>query len=395
MTKAATRSIEPPFTFDTKVVRSTMSGLLNDTPVIVQQGGTFSGKTFGVLLSIYLCASMAKEPVVISIVGCTLPHLKRGALRDFVGICEELGGIESWNKTENTFTIGRATIEFFPADNNDKVRGGKRDYLFINEGNLINYERARQLMLRTKATAIIDYNPVSAFWVHAKILNRPDILFKRTTWKDNPSTPEKVIKDLARLKETDPMMYQVYAEGRTGRVQGVIFTNVEYAADPFPKAAQRRSYGLDFGFSNDPTALVRFGTLSGKIHVEELIYETGLTNADIARKLKDMRISRSEEIIADSAEPKSIATLRRAGYNVRPSVKGPDSIRAGIALLKSWPIVVHTPCANLRREFDNYRWKEDNEGNYTARPIDDHNHALDALRYIASAKLRPPKFRIL
>lgn len=372
-----------------------MAGLLNDTPVIVHQGGTYSGKTFGVLLSLYLWSSMAKEARVISIVGCTLPHLKRGALRDWVAICEELGGIESWNKAENTFQIGQTTIEFFPADSDGKVRGGKRDYLFINEGNLINYERARQLMMRTKCSTIIDYNPVSAFWVHDRILTRDDILFKRTTYLDNPSTPDKVIKDLERLRETDPMMYKVYAEGRTGKVEGVIYTGVEYSPAPFPKEARRRSYGLDFGYTHDPTALVRFGTLSGRIHLEELIYETGMTNQDIAGRLRTLGIARTEEIVCDSAEPKSIAELRRAGFNARPCAKGADSIRNGISLLKSWPITVHGEAANLRKEFSNYRWKKDTSGNYTTIPVDEYNHGLDATRYIASAKLKPSKYRML
>lgn len=379
-----------PIIFDTKVFRSTIAGLIRKMPVIVHQGGTYSGKTFSILAAIhqYLDVEREGERLVTSVVSCTMPHLKRGALRDFQEITQHLGGFGSWQKSDNIFRIGGGIIEFFSADDDGKVRGGKRDILFVNEGNLINYERYRQLAMRTRQTVIIDYNPVAEFWCHEHILKRQDILFKRSTYLDNPATPKKVIDDIERLKDIDPELYRIYALGLTGNIQGLIYSNFELVNE-FPAECKRVCYGLDFGFSNDPTALVKFGYLHGEIFAEELIYETGLTNQDIARKFRELNIYQGAEIFADSAEPKSIEEIRREGFNIRPAQKGPDSIRHGINLIKQHKVNLTKSSTNMDKERRNYRWKEDRDGNATDKPIDAFNHGLDALRYAATMKLRP------
>lgn len=380
--------------FDTKVFRSTMAGLLAGVPVIVHQGGTYSGKTFSVLAAVhqYLAIERARSKMIASIVSCTIPHLKRGALRDWTTICDACGGLDTWQRSDNLFTIGSSLVEFFSADDDGKVRGGKRDILFVNEGNLINFERYRQLAFRTRATVIIDYNPVSEFWLHEHIIRQPGVLFKRSTYHDNPTTPQKVKDDVERLKDIDEQLYRVYALGLTGRIQGLIYPHVELV-DAFPDEARKTCYGLDFGFTNDPTALVRFGEHSGAIYADELIYETGMTNQDISRRMKDLGIRRDDEIFADAAEPKSIEELRRDGWNVRAAKKGPDSVRHGILLLKERPLRLTKRSVNMDKERRNYRYKTDKDGRSLNEPIDLFNHGMDALRYAASMKLTPGALR--
>lgn len=376
--------------FDTKVFRST-AGVLSlgaeyGIDTLIHQGGTYSGKTYSILLALHAWAKQQKEDMIISVVSCTVPHLKRGALRDWVNICEKLGGMEGWNKTDNIFHLGKTTLEFFSADDDGKVRGGKRDVLFVNEANLINYERFRQLSMRTRKCVILDYNPVSEFWAHEKLIGRSSTLFKITTYKDNPSTPPKVIKDIERLKETDPELYRVYGEGMTGSLQGVIFTNINVVPE-FPVDYKRAALGLDFGFTNDPTAVVMIAQAHGELYCKEVIYETGMTNDDIYKELRAQGLH-GLEVWADAAEPKSIEELRRLGLNVRAAEKGPESVRLGISILKKYRINITADSANWRKEASNYRWKIDANGNTTNTPMDDWNHCWDAARYWAIMKLR-------
>lgn len=384
-----TQSIDAaPIVFKNKVLFATMTALVTGVPVLVHQGGAYSGKTYNILVSLhqYLSQEVRDRRMIVSVVACTFPHLRRGALRDFIDICGHLGGLDTYNKGESTFQIGASTVEFFSADNDGKVRGSKRDLLFINEANLINFERYRQLAMRTRQTVIIDYNPVAEFWCHEHIIPRPDTVFKRTTYLDNPVVPDKVKQDIERLKDVDEQLYRVYALGLTGQASGVIYTNVELV-DEFPDEAKKVCLGLDFGFSADPCALVLFGELHGEIYAEELLYETGLTNQDLSRRLRELGVSRNIEIFADSAEPKSIEEIRREGWNIRPAIKGADSVRHGIQLLRERKINITKSSLNLDKERRNYTWKTSPDGNPLPVPVDAFNHALDALRYAASAKL--------
>jgi len=357
--------------------------------LIIQQGGTWSGKTFGVLTALYLLAVSTEQPLLISVVGVTVPHLKRGALRQFIDIVNELGRVDAYNRTDQIFQIGESRIEFFSADDDGKVRGSKRDILFVNECNLLNYEKYRQLSMRTAQTTILDFNPVGEFWLHDKILPTADkstYLFKRTTYHDNPSVPEKVQKEIELLKETDPQLYRVYAEGKTGMIQGRIFDNVQFVST-FPDDCKKVAYGLDFGFTNDPTCLVRAGVLHGQLYLQELIYETGLTNQDIATRLQELKLTYQDEIFADSAEPKSIEEIKRKGFTIKGATKGQDSIRHGIDLLKRYKMNITQGSVNFRREAMNYKWATDRDGNNLNKPVDKFNHCWDAARYYAVMKL--------
>jgi phage terminase large subunit len=372
--------------YDTVVYRSTIAGLDEKYPLIVHQGGTSSGKTFSILLAIVMHLKW-NTGLVCSVVSCTYPHLKRGAVRDFLNIMDQVKGLQEWNKSDLSGKINGNTIEFFSADNDGKVRGSKRDILFLNEANLNNYERYRQLSIRTSTSSIIDFNPTSEFWFHTDVLpalEPQDYVYKRTTYKDNPAVSEKIAKDIESLKYTNENLYKVYALGKTGSNTGLIFPNFTLI-DYFPKECKKQGYGLDFGFTNDPTALVRIGFLGDYLYLDEVIYETNLTNPDISDKLKSLGINRRDEIVADSAEPKSIEELRRMGWNIRGANK--REIVFGVDVMKRYKLAVTKTSLNLQKELRNYAWKVDANGKTLNIPIDGYNHALDAARYITLFKL--------
>lgn len=381
-------SNEPEVDVNNKVFRSVSAGLGIDYPIIVQQGGTYSGKTYNILLALLFFAKNNPFNLLISVVSCTVPHLKRGALRDFEDILLKTGTPYKWNKSDNIFSVGRCKIEFFSADDDGKVRGGKRDILFVNECNLINFERYQQLALRTRKTVILDYNPVSEFWIHEHILTRTtkEVLFKRTTYRDNPRVPDKVVREIEALKDVDEQLYRVYALGLTGVIQGLIFPNVEYI-DTFPGNARKRAFGLDWGYSNDPTTLIEFGQISEGSCFDEWLFETGLTNEMIHERFLALGVRKTDEIIADSAEPKSIDYLKDKGWNIWPAVKGADSVKFGIDTIKKSKIFITKRSVNFAKEQRNYRWKIDSNGKILNIPIDAFNHCWDAARYVATWKL--------
>jgi len=374
--------------FDTVVFRSTTAGLNKGRPLIVQQGGTSSGKTYSILLA--LIAYLKQHTgLTVSVVSCTFPHLKRGAIRDFANIIEQVGGLTDWNKTDCIGHINGNVIEFFSADNDGKVRGGKRDILFINEANLINYERYRQLSIRTGKTTIIDFNPVSEFWFHSDVypaVSAGEMVFRRTTYRDNPRVPEKIIKEIEALKITNEQLYRVYGLGLTGNVTGLVFPSFALV-DNFPPDAKKQCYGLDFGFTNDPTAVIRIGFLSGNLYMDEVVYDYGLTNPDISERLKQAGLTKRDEIIADAAEPKSIEELRRMGWNVRPGTK--REINYGIDIMKRFPLCVTKNSLNFAKELRNYSWKVDSAGKSLNVPIDAFNHGVDSARYAVIEKSDP------
>lgn len=381
---------------DTRAIRRTLYGLQNRIPNIYQQGGTSSGKTFGSLYALlsYLLYDRAGEKLLCSVVSENYPHLRRGAYKDFKTILAETGldNVVEETKSTHTFTLPSGSeIEFFAADNEGKARGAKRDILFVNEGNNVSWDIYYQLALRTSESVIVDWNPSGEFWLHENLLPTlgPDeYIFTRTTYKDNPAVSQKVIAEIERLKLIDPVLYRIYAEGKTGQVQGLIFPNMNIVPE-FPALCKKVAYGLDFGFSNDPTALVRIGELSGELYGQELLYETGLTNDDICERLQALGVRKTDEIFADSAEPKSIEEIRRKGWNIKPTVKGADSVNFGIGILKQYRLNLTAGSTNWRKEARSYKWKE-KDGKPLNVPIDAFNHCFDAARYYAVKVLGIP-----
>lgn len=372
---------------DTRVIKRTLWGLENQVKYIVHQGGTSSGKTFGVLYALltYLLYDRKDDQLKVSVVSENVPHLKRGALRDFETIISELGLINQikYNRSDKTFKLHTGTvIEFFAVDNQEKAKSGKRDMLFANEITSLKYKIFWQLAIRTKACVLMDYNPSAEFWWHEELLPtlRPkDYLFTRTTYRDNPSLSEEQVRIIENI--TDPYLARVYKEGKMGILKDLIYTHFRIV-DEMPAELSKEGYGLDYGYSIDPTALVRAGVHQGEVYAEELIYASHMLNSDIIQRMDELNIPKNIPIIADSAEPKSNAELKmKGGYNVKPVSKGKDSLEYGIQLLQQQRINITSSSLNGIKEIRKYK-RDDH-----SRPIDAFNHFLDALRYWAMANI--------
>jgi phage terminase large subunit len=356
--------------------------------VRIIQGGASASKTFSIipLLINYAITNKNKE---ISIVAESIPHLKRGAIRDFLKIMDWTDNFtdSEWNKSNHTYNFPNGSfIEFFSADQPDKLRGARRDVLFINECNNVNFEAYQQLAMRTREFIYLDFNPVAEFWVHTELKNEKDTDFIVLNYLDNEALEPALIRELEKAKEKAATSdywrnyWQVYGLGQIGMLQGVVFSNWRQC-DDIPKDAQYLGTGLDFGFTNDPSAAVDVYRFDGEIYIDELIYQTQLHNNEIARMLK------GKEVYADSAEPKSISEIRRAGVRIMPTVKGADSINYGIDILQHYQMNVTKRSLNLIRELRSYVWATDKAGATLNKPIDNFNHSIDALRYLAQMKL--------
>ncbi|MDR3551199.1 MAG: terminase large subunit [Candidatus Babeliales bacterium] len=359
--------------------------------VVVNQGGTSSGKTFSIL-QVLFCFACLSEKQIITIVGQDIPNLKAGALRDALSIYDSnqslKSQIKSYNKSDRIFQFYNGTlIEFKSYDNAQDAKSGKRDYLFINEANGITFDVYNELALRTKKRVFIDYNPNFEFWVHENLIGKPGVELIISDYRHNPFLPQSIKDKIEALKEIDIELWKVYARGATGKITGLILTNW-FICDKIPDFAKSIGTGLDFGFTNHETAYLEAFLQDGEIWVNELIYETGLTNQDISRKLKDLKITRNREIIADSAEPKSIEELKREGWYIIAADKGPDSVKNSIDILKRYKINVTRNSVNLRKELGRYIWKKDRSGKSLNEPIKEWDHLIDCLRYIALKNLK-------
>lgn len=360
----------------------------------VIQGGTSAGKTYAILAVLIHIAAKAKTE--ISVVSESIPHLRRGAMKDFGKVMQWTNRWrdEGWNKTLLTYTFANgSTIEFFSADQEAKLRGARRQVLYINEANNIEFEAYHQLAIRTSEAIYIDFNPVSEFWAHTEVLAEQDSELIVLTYRDNEALPATIRDDIeaAQVKAATSTYWanwwKVYGLGEVGSLQGVVFDDwqqvdgIDFAGDKLV------AIGLDWGYTNDPTAVVAVYKRGGAILLHELLYSSGLTNQDIADHLRKLGIGRSWPIIADSAEPKSIEEVHRLGFNIHPATKGADSIRNSIDILKRQPILVTRESTNLIKELRNYTWDTDKTGASLGVPIDRYNHAIDAVRYVALNKL--------
>lgn len=354
---------------------------------IVNQGGTASGKTYAILHGIF--TKCFEEPgSVCTVAGQDLPNLKVGAIRDAADIVKASPVlsevIETHNKSEQTYYFKNGSIiEFKSYANEQDAKSGKRDYLFVNEANGISPKVFDQLHLRTRKKTFIDYNPDAEFWVHEQLIGKQNVRLIISDHRHNPYVPEKVRAKIEALKEQDEEMWKVYARGLTGRIEGLIFRNYNIVPGIPPDATLIAS-GLDFGFTNDPTAFGDVFKHDGELWVDELIYETGLTNPDIANELISNGVPYNRRIVADSAEPKSIRELQDLRFNaVEAAQKGPDSVRASIGVLKRFKINITQRSVGLKKEIKSYRWRKDKSGKPLNEPVDFMNHSIDFLRYVA------------
>jgi phage terminase large subunit len=312
-------------------------------------------------------------------------------MRDFLDILRlhQQYREEFHNKSSNEYHLNGNLVEFISLDQPQKIRGRKRNVLYINEANELFFEDWQQLVFRTDGKIILDYNPSDTFhWIYDRVIPRDDCDFYQTTYKDNYFLDDSIKSEIERLRDTDEDYWRIYGLGERGSSRATIF---QFGIVEEPKG-KLVSIGMDFGFTNDPTAIVKVFKDGDDLYMQELLYHTNLTNQDISDKLNEMGLTRLNEIWADSAEPKSIEELHRMGWNVKPTAKGADSIMAGIDILKRHKLYVTKESKNLIKEFQNYKWQEDKNGNLLNKPIDAFNHAIDATRYATFNRLSRPNY---
>lgn len=375
----------------------------------VIQGGTGAGKTIAVL-AILIDMAASNPGLEISVVSESMPHLRRGALRDFLKILKVTNRYidDNFNRTNLIYTFTNSSyVEFFAADNASKLRGARRDVLYLNECNNVDFTAYSELASRTRKEIFIDFNPTGRFYAHTEVLTEPDAELIILTYLDNEGIDEEILKDLMHKKVkalNSPYWanwWRVYGEGQIGQLEGVIYSNWQ-EIENVPEGAKLIALGLDFGFVQDPTAAVAIYKYNSKILLDEVIYKKGLTNAQIASAIRDEGFYK-DIIWADSSEPKSIFDLNLHGLKVAPVSKGADSVNYGISLLQGFDLLITKRSSNLKNELDNYIWMKDSNGNSIQKPIDSFNHLLDAARYVAMMMLQGkqdftssrPKIRIV
>ncbi|TZF84525.1 terminase [Pedobacter sp. BS3] len=366
--------------------------------ILINQGGTWSAKTYSILQVLFTLA--IQEPnQVITIVGQDIPNLKSGAIRDSKNIIRDSSLLQKfikpisngnfYNESEKLITFWNGSIiEFKSYTNEQDAKSGKRDYLFVNESNGISYPIYKQLALRTGKRIFLDYNPTVEFWVHDELLGLPEVQLIISDHRHNRFIPEEKHQEIENLRYEDYELFKVYGRGITGKLQGLIFRNYNIV-DSIPDYASFIATGLDFGYTNDPTGCIDVYMANGQLWVDEKIYETGMTNLDIANRFTSFGWDKKREIIADSAEPKSIDEIKNlGGWKVVPAEKGPDSVKNSIDILKRYVINITRRSANTKKEFQSYIWKVDKAtGKSLNIPVDFKNHIIDPLRYVALNKL--------
>lgn len=337
---------------------------------------------------LYLIARAQSDtvPTLTSIVSESIPHLKRGAIRDFKNILQghHYWKDERWNQTDSIYTFETGSqIEFFSADNGDKLRGGRRERLFLNEANNIAFDAFEQTEVRTKEFVFIDYNPSKEFWVNTELLGkRNDVEFIILTYKDNEALSQEIIDSIEQRKNRKGW-WQVYGLGQLGEIEGLIYTGWRII-DEVPYEARLERRWLDFGYTNDPSAIGSVYYYNGGWIFDELLYKKGMSNKMLADFLNSLEKPQTT-IVADSAEPKSIDELRAYGLNVLPCVKGKDSVRTGIQLVQDQPISVTKRSVNIIKEQRNYMWLADKNGKILNEEDPScANHHMSGIRYALS-----------
>lgn len=345
------------------------------------QGGTSASKTISILLYLIAMAQTDKKKTLTSIISESHPHLKRGAMRDFKNIMQEHGYWQEgrWNRSDSIYTFETGSqIEFFSADQSDKLRGARRDRCFINEANNVTLDAFDQLEVRTKDFVFLDWNPTNEFWFYTDVQpERDDVDHIILTYKDNEALSEEIVSAIEARKNRVGW-WKVYGMGMLGEVEGIIYRNWQII-ESIPHEARLERYGLDFGWHPDPAALIAIYYYNGGYILDEVNYQLEWSNREIAETLKNME---KAVTVADSAEPKSIAEIKMYGVNIIPTQKGPDSVRHGIKAVQDQKISVTKRSVNLIKEYRNYLWETDKDGKVLAgKPSDGNDHCLDAVRY--------------
>ena len=369
--------------------------------IIVNQGGTSSSKTFSILqLLIMLAISQTVNAGLISVVSESIPHLKRGAIRDFEKIMGDKFDDMAFNRTDHIYKFDKAQIEFFSADDSARLRGGRRNILFLNECNNITRDSFDELDVRTQGSTFLDYNPVSEFWVHQLLQENGITDFTKDCFPDHKKIcfihstylqarqvlPKETVEKIESRKDRNPNWWNVYGLGLVGNIEGLVHPQFSTCDEIPPAGTGIEFYGLDFGFT-DQTALIKCVAIKDVLYCDQLIYESGLTNPQISRRMESLGIRKnSDEIFADSAEPKSIKEIASYGFNIKPVEKGPDSVRAGILKVNEYRQIWTKRSVDAIKEQRNYRYIQKADGTISEKPMDDFDHAMSARRYAVISK---------
>ena len=353
------------------------------TRYVFNQGGSRSSKTYSINQTAYTIAAQSEDPIIFSIVSETMPHLRKGAMRDFLHFLKvnDLYFEKDHNKSDNIYQVNKSIIEFFSVDSPGKVHGPERDYLFVNELQYIEYDTFFHLAQRTRKQIYADWNPINEFWVYPEYIENPqykdDITFIHSTLHDNPFISDEIKKDILLRAARDPNYKRVYLDGLIGMLEGLIYPNWSYGE--FDESLPY-GFGLDFGFHPDPDAMVKIAIddKNRKIYAKECFY---LNNLQISELKKEVGIYAKphELIIADSADPRMISELRGAGFNVKGVVKKEGSVTEGIRLVQDYDIVTDKESVNLVKELRNHTWNDKKAG----IPNKGFNHLLSGIRYYA------------
>lgn len=348
-------------------------------------GGTSASKTISILMVLIHLAQADKVPTLTSVVAESVPHLKRGAIRDFRNIMRTQGywREDLWNATDSMYTFETGSqIEFFSADSGDKLRGARRDRLFINEANNVAMEAFDQLEVRTKDFIFIDWNPSTEFWYYTDVkTQRSDIEELTLTYLDNEALDKQVIESIEQRKNRKGW-WQVYGLGQLGEVEGKIYKGWEII-DEIPQEARYIRRGMDFGFSCDPTAIIGVYKWNDAFILDEELFRKGLSNKQIADVL--LMDESNQLVVADSAEPKSIAEISQYGVNITGCAKGKDSVTHGIQLVQDQRMFVTKRSVNVIKAYRNYMWMVDKDGKVLNKPDHLFSDAMDAVRYAISS----------
>ena len=348
----------------------------------IVQGGTSASKTVSIIIYLIALAQSDKSKTLTSIVSESFPHLRRGAERDFLNIMKEHHYYKEnkWDRTNHMYTFETGSqIEFFSVDQSEKVRGARRDRLFINEVNNVKFTAFEELEVRTKDFIFLDYNPTNEFWLFTEVMpNRTDYEQIILTYLDNEALSVEIVKSIEQRKNRKNW-WKVYGLGLLGVIEGRVYKDWKII-DEIPHEAKLVRRGMDFGYSNDPTAIVDVYEYNGGTILDELIYRKGLSNKQIV----DILQSQDEAlVIADSAEPKSIDEIKSYGIAILPFTKGKDSVRNGIQYVQSKRVSITKRSINIIKEYRNYLWAMDKNGEYVIPPVPEHefSHSMDAIRY--------------
>lgn len=366
---------------DTNIVYELLQN--SNKKISVFQGGTRSGKTYNILVW-FIIKLLNDKDKVLTICRQSMPALRATAMRDFFSILRRLNiyNEKFHNKSENTYMLYGNTVEFISVDEPQKIRGRKRNYLFLNEANELHYEDWMQLLFRTtstefhKAKIVLDYNPSDEYhWIYEQVVTRDDCDFSISTYLDNPFLSKEDIKEIERLREADESYWKVYGLGQRGSSKELIYTHWK-EVDKLPNKGVK-IYGLDFGY-NHPTALIEVEIYEGAVYANELIYTSKLTTSDLIQVMKNIGVNSRSEIFADAAEPKTIEEIFRTGFNIKPADK---SVHDGILKIKSLPLFITRNSFNLLKEAKSYKWMIDKNQKVLEDPVKFMDDALDALRY--------------